>query len=387
MTNAPIFKIDLNDLYNDPYPIFNEMRLNYPIAFVPQLDAILLTKRKDIYENEKLIEVFSSVQPNGLMVQLMGQNMMRKDGEDHQKERRAIFPSISPKTVKQVWKKQFEKYADKIIEEIEEKKYGNLLKDYGIGLSAKALILVTGLKNMSVKEMDKVSQGMIDGIANYSNDEKIKDNCKKCTALIDDYIDEIFPKIKEEKFPSLLSVQINAGLSLDQIRANIKLAISGGQNEPRDAIAGSIWALLSHKDQFDLVKSGKVNMLDVFEEYSRWISPVGMSPRRIAKNYTYNEIEFIKDEKVFLMFGSGNRDECFFQDPQKFLLERDRKASIAFGAGPHFCAGAWISRCLVGEVALPKIFKKLPNLKLDLNQEVKYMGWAFRGPSSLFCKW
>ena len=34
------------------------------------------------------------------MTQLMGQNMMRKDGVDHQRERHAIFPTVSPKTVR-----------------------------------------------------------------------------------------------------------------------------------------------------------------------------------------------------------------------------------------------------------------------------------------------
>lgn len=32
---------------------------------------------------------------------------------------------------------------------------------------------------------------------------------------------------------------IESGMPLEQVRANIKLTISGGQNEPRDAIAGA----------------------------------------------------------------------------------------------------------------------------------------------------
>mgnify|MGYP001821862814 CR=1 FL=1 len=75
------------------------MRRERPIAFVPQLGATLLTRRDDIFENEKKIDVFSSDQPDGLMTTLMGQNLMRKDGDAHMAERHAIFPSVSPKTV------------------------------------------------------------------------------------------------------------------------------------------------------------------------------------------------------------------------------------------------------------------------------------------------
>ena len=53
------------------------------------------------------------------MNRLMGHNMMRKDGEAHMAERKAIFPAISPKTVKSHWVAQFQAHADRIIETLE----------------------------------------------------------------------------------------------------------------------------------------------------------------------------------------------------------------------------------------------------------------------------
>ena len=154
-----------------------------------------------------MIDVFSSFQPEGLMVKLMGNNMMRKDGVEHINERKAIFPSISPKTVKNIWKKKFEETTDQIIENLLNKDEGDLLKDFGIPVSAEALKVVTWLTNMSSSQMDKVSQGMIDGIANYSNNSKIFENCNECTELIDKKIDEMIPKLINDQNYSLLSVQ------------------------------------------------------------------------------------------------------------------------------------------------------------------------------------
>ena len=45
---------------------------------------------------------------------------------------------------------------------------------------------------------------------------------------------------------SLLSVMIHGGMPEENVRHNIKLTISGGQNEPRMAIACCVWALLTH---------------------------------------------------------------------------------------------------------------------------------------------
>ena len=66
------------------------------VVYVPQLDAALITRRADVFVQEKRVDLFSSCQPDGLMVQLMGENMMRKDGVEHQESRRKIFTSLSP---------------------------------------------------------------------------------------------------------------------------------------------------------------------------------------------------------------------------------------------------------------------------------------------------
>lgn len=79
------FNINYEDFSVDPYPVLSKLRNTAPISFVPQLNAILMSKHADIFICEKNISVFSSIQPDGLMTRLMGQNMMRKDGQEHKK--------------------------------------------------------------------------------------------------------------------------------------------------------------------------------------------------------------------------------------------------------------------------------------------------------------
>ena len=107
MTLPPIFNIDPEAFWHDPYPALAEMRSQAPICLVPQLNATLLTKRDDVFTCEKMTDVFSSDQPGGLMTVLMGENMMRKDGDPHFKERKQAFPALSPRTVRDVWKQHF----------------------------------------------------------------------------------------------------------------------------------------------------------------------------------------------------------------------------------------------------------------------------------------
>lgn len=387
MSNAPEMPVDMAAFWQDPYPDLARMRADAPIAFVPQLGATLFTKRDDIVVCEKQIDIFCSYQPQGLMSVLMGENLMRKDGEDHLAERKAIFPTISPRTVREHWRSLFEADAAQILDELAPEGRSDLFHSYAMRLSGEALKHITGLTNFHWREMDSCSQGMIDGIANYVGDKDVEARCHAATARIDAAIDDMIPVLKKTPDYSMLSVMLEAGLPMDSVRANVKLTISGGQNEPRDAIAGAVWALLTHPDQFDRVRTGDATWAQAFDEYVRWISPIGMSPRRVACTHSVRDVAFEPEDRIFFMFGSANRDEDHYADGDRFDLARDASRHIAFGAGPHFCAGAAASKSLIAEVALPRLFERLPDLALDPDEPVRLGGWAFRGVLNLPCTW
>src|SRR5580704_3017651 len=387
MSNAPHFDIDVPRFWADPYPDLARMRKEAPIAFVPQLGSTVFTRRDDIFTQEKRTDVFSSHQPAGLMNTLMGHNMMRKDGEAHMAERAAMFPSVSPRTVRDTWLKQFRAHAERILEALAPAGRADLTKAFALPLSAECLKDITGLINMRYQDMDAWSQAMIDGIANYTGNKEVEARCNAATAGIDAAIDDMILVVAKHPNTSILSVLLSAGQPIDSIRANVKLAISGGQNEPRDAISGTVWALLTHAEQLALLSDGSAKWIDVFEEYTRWIAPIGMSPRRVTKQCSYGGVDFEPDDRVFLMFGSANRDEACFTDPDRFDITRDTSKSIAFGAGPHYCAGAFASRAMVADVALPSLFARLKGLRLDPSEPVRIGGWAFRGLLNLAVEW
>lgn len=381
MTKPPVFEVDLHAFHHDPYPTLRQMRDTAPLVYVPQLDAVLMTRRDDIFVCEKNIATFSSVQPDGPMTQLMGHNMMRKDGDDHQNERKQVFPAISPRTVRDVWKERFTADTARILDHIANQETCDLVRDFALPVSGNALRHITGLTHLTAEDIDRTSQAMIDGISNHLADPEVEKRCNDATALLDDAVDYAIDTPEGPHPTSMAKILSAAGQPRDSIRANIKLAISGGQNEPRDAIAGTAWALLTHPDQFAAVRTGQAIWLQAFEEYARWISPIGMSPRRIARTDNWAGFDLLPETRLFFMFGSGNRDERVFSDPDRFDIFRDTSKAISFGAGPHFCAGAASSRTLIAEVALPMLFGRFPNIQLA--GEVEFAGWAFRGPLSM----
>lgn len=386
-TPPPMVHIDLTAFDRDPYPTLARLRAEAPVAFVPELNSVLLTRRDDIDHWEKQVDVFSSDQPAGLMNRLMGRNMMRKDGAEHTAERKLFMRAVSVAAVKDIWTARFQVHAERILDELAPRGHADLVADYALPMAGECLKDMTGLTKVKAQDIDRWSRAMIDGIANYSGDPQVEARCHEATAAIDAAIDDRLRSIDIATDASLLGVMRNGGMPLENVRNNIKLAISGGQNEPRKAIAGCIWALLTHPDALAEVKAGRIAWRQVLDEYVRWIAPIGMSPRRIAKEAVVGGVRLAPEARAFLMFGSANRDEAHFEHADRFMPGRDTSKAIAFGAGPHFCAGTWATRAMIADVALPAIFARLPRLRLAPDATFEMSGWAFRGLKRLDAVW
>jgi len=385
MSNAPITHINIDSFTADPYPALAQMRHDAPITYVPELGATLLTRRDDVHVQEKRIEVFSSVQPGGLMGQIMGLNMMRKDAADHMAERRALFPALSPRTVADHWAPMFERIVSDRLNVLEPQGHCDLVRDYAMPVSGAALCAMTGLTDLTPTQMDSASQQMIDAIANYAANPEVEAAGLASSAMVDGSIDRRLTELRDAPDPSILSTLDRAGMPRDAIGGNIKVIIGGGQNEPRDAIAGLIWALLAHPEQRALINDGEATYLDAFGEYTRLVAPIQMAPRMVARRDTVGDVTFEVGDRVFLMFGSACRDEDHFDKADQFDLTRNTSPAIPFGAGPHFCAGAAAARTLVAGYAVPIILKRFPNL--HLTGPAPFHGWAFRGPTSVHVAW
>jgi cytochrome P450 len=75
------------------------------------------------------------------------------------------------------------------------------------------------------------------------------------------------------------------------------------------------------------------------------IHPPLMSNRRVVrKAVELGGHAFTPGDRVTLMWGSAQRDEAVFGDPDAFRLDRDPSLNLLYGAGLHVCPGAQVSR-------------------------------------------
>ncbi|ADZ71586.1 cytochrome P450 [Polymorphum gilvum] len=380
--------VDFDQLWRDPYPTFARLRATNPVAFVPQADHYFITRFDDIAHIERHPAIFRASEPRSLVNRVMGHSFMRKDDEEHMVERKIVAPSFSPAAAKKVWSDTFREIAADLLDDLQDRGSADLVADFATPMAARSLCTVTGLTNIAWQDIARWSQALMDAVQNYARDPELARLGQEASDGIDAAIDAMIPVRRANPDRSILSMMLAGDMPLDSIRANLKVIIGGGQNEPRDANSGLIWALLSNPDQLSAVKADPSLWLRGFEEYVRWVSPIGMYPRTVGQETELAGVPLKPGDRLFLLVGSANRDEAQFRDPDRFDLHREESRHLAFGSGPHFCAGAWVARAQVADIAVPMLFERLKNLELDDSGEpARCGGWAFRGLLTLPARW
>jgi cytochrome P450 len=379
--------VTIPDLYADPYPIYRRLRAGAPIHWVPAVNRYLVIGYDACHTIELDQERFSADETNSLMKRSMGHSMLRKDDPEHDIERKAYGGVLRPKAIKQHWNAVFQSNVVTYLARLAAAGPGaDLVTEFAAPYAAENLRIVLGFHNATQDDVQRWSQTLIDGTGNYADDPDVWAVAGRSSAEVDAAIDEMLPYLRANPDASLLSQLSGMPMPLESLRANLKMTIGGGLNEPRDAIATTTLALLSHPDQLANVLAHE-RWSDAFEESIRWVAPISMYPREATRDTDLVGMAVPRGARLGVVVGAANRDPAVFTDPGSYDIDRPKKPHLAFGGGNHFCAGAWIARASVVGVALPLLFAEFPRLRLDPVRPAVSGGWVFRGVTSLPVRW
>ena len=146
--------------------------------------------------------------------------------------------------------------------------------------------------------------------------------------------------------------------------AMANMVLFAGLETTRNAIAGGLYTLLSHRDQLEKLAADPGLADSATEEILRWISPVIHFARTAAEDFELGGTLVRAGEDVAMFYPSANRDESVFEDPYRFDVARRPNDHLAFGGyGTHFCLGANLARWQI-RATLRRLLPLLPRLEL-----------------------
>lgn len=389
-----VLDLTLDELDHDPYPSYQWMRENQPIAWLPGSEQVLVTTWALCDEAGNNDDVF---RPDAVFSSKMfgAPNVLALNGPEHTEMRNRVNPPFRPRAVKGYRDSLLRQTARTYIEAI--RPLGRIDAVHALlePISQRAVGDLIGFEGVD----DATLQRWLDVYATWITDFG---RTPGGSAAVDAVKDELRANLEEQIARehdnpsgrhSAIAHMLYDGMpdgearDIEQLIGNLGVLIVGGFQEPAHATASTLLGLLGRPEQAAAFAAapGELSAAAV-EEGLRWLSPFGTTEKRTSRDVMLGGLLFPKDTPVALVIGSANRDATRWQNADVYDLEREPQGHASFGYGLHFCIGHFTARNLA-QVVLEEIFTLLPNVRLDPDAEPLVRGWVARGPKTLPIVW
>jgi cytochrome P450 len=143
---------------------------------------------------------------------------------------------------------------------------------------------------------------------------------------------------------------------IDYLGPSLDTTISG--------LGNAIWLFATHPEQWQLLRADPGRAKHAFDEALRLESPVTGFTRVATRAGSIGGVRLPAGSRVLVSFASANRDERYWNDPERFDIERPNASHVAFGFGEHACAGMGLARLEATEV-LTALASRVGRFELD----------------------
>jgi cytochrome P450 len=155
----------------------------------------------------------------------------------------------------------------------------------------------------------------------------------------DDFLSELVAADFEDIEGNTRKLEISEMISIIQ-----QLMVAGNEATTK-GITEIMKLLVENPGEWKHVREDSTAIPAMAEEGLRLASPNQGLFRICTKDSEVAGVQIPKGQMLWVMFGSANRDDMVFPDPDRFDPARKNLSdSFAFGRGAHFCIGAPLAR-------------------------------------------
>jgi cytochrome P450 len=302
---------------------------------------------------------------------VMMENMTTSDGEDHARLRKLIAKTFTLRRV-EAMRPQIEKIVNTLLDDLAAEPPGAVVDIKARYAEALPTQVVCDLFGIPEEYRADVLRGGQVNVETTINHEEAVANVEQWHDAINQVIQLRRQDLGDDLISGMITAQEEDGSRLNdsEMAGTVHLMLGAGSETTTNLISNATLAMLTHPDQFELVKSGQLSWKEVIEETLRVESPIAQLPFR----FTTEEVEIAgvtipKGDPVLIGFAASGRDrELHGESAALFDVTRADKEHLSFGHGVHFCIGAPLGR-LEAAIALPALFERFPDLALAIEPD------------------
>jgi cytochrome P450 len=385
-----VVDVEIEDLDRDPYPFYARMRAESPVAWLPAVGRVLVATWDLCQEAGRNWQVFGPTED--LFNRVYGDpNVMSLTGEAHRVLREAVRAPFTPAAVAACRETVLRPVAVSRVEAIRERGRAEASADICEPISQRAIGDLVGFADVADDVLNRWFHDYGAYMVDLSGSEELAARGRAAKADVRRYLErreaELRARPDGTAIASLLTHGSEAGRPIEEMIGTIGVIIVGGFQEPAHATANALHGLLGRPELARRMAADPAALSGAaLEEGLRWLSPFGMTEKRTTADVVLGGVAIPPGTEIALGIASANHDRARFAHAEVFDPDRPRLGHVAFGFGTHFCIGNIVARAL-GAIVLEELFARLPNLRLDPDDEPFVHGWHVRAAKRLPVVW
>jgi cytochrome P450 len=369
-------------LFDDPYPVYAQLREARPAYWSDAWGAWLITRYADVHASlrdpRRFIsngrietsldglpgDVRARVQP---LYDHFGTAMIHSDPPQHTRLRSLIRHAFTPRVIAAL-EPRVQEIVDGLLDDVQEAPEFDLVSRLAFLLPVTVIAELLGADPADRDRFKVWSDEIVafQGVA--ALDPALVEVSQAALLDMKDYLRSLLARRRDDPrddFTSLLVTAEEDGVRLteEEMLSTCVTLLIAGHETTTSLIANAVNTLLRLDGVAERLRREPALLEPALEEVLRYESPKQRDPRLLAEDVELHGETLRAGQMAILLLGSANRDARQFDDPETFVIDRAPNRHIAFGFGIHFCLGAPLAR-LEGRIAIGDLLRRQPRLAL-----------------------
>jgi cytochrome P450 len=383
LTTTPRSEVDLfsEEVIAAPYEVYRELRDLGPVVYLERFEVFAVPR----YEQARQVlgdwESFSSadIAFNQPFNDRLDGSILSADPPLHDSLRGVLAARLAPRAMRQ-FASEIQRRADEIIDSLVARGSFDAVTDLARRFPVDVVGDLIGLPRDGREELLE----LID--ANFNCFGPENDRTHTSRALQPKLVEYIATHATRDALAEgSMGRAVYDAVDAGQLPAEYALRlmttyVTAGMDTTVHAVGHAVWLLAERPDQWQALRADPALVPQAFREVLRYESPVQIFGRTVRADWPVGDITLPAGTRLAVLYGSANRDERKWNDPDRFDVTRPNIDHMGFGYGLHGCAGQALAR-LEGESLLRGLLRSAA--RLEVGEPVRHFNNVLRGLESL----
>jgi cytochrome P450 len=365
-TPTPLTPFYLRREAFDPVPELGQLRAEQPISRVElpwpigHSTMCLITRHAEVRQVLGDPARFSNTDPN--RPPDPRNVLLSQDPPEHTRLRRMLTPEFTARRIRRL-RPRIEAIVAERLDSMERTGApADLVAEFALPIPSLVICELLGVPYADRADFQARSNQRLD-MTNSESDRVAAIDTSRA------YMAELIARKRVEPDEDMIGMLIQEhgeDLTNDELVGIADVLLIAGHETTSNMLGLGTLLLLQHPDQAGLLRSDEADdgVVDqAIEELMRYLSIVHTGVPRFAREDTVLAGEPIKKgEMLVCLLASANRDAALGDDLDRFDINRDSTAHVAFGHGIHHCLGAPLARMEM-RIAYPALLRRFPGLR------------------------